>query len=146
MLSTNGTRQYHVTLKVLVGAMASLAGIIALSVTAPTSKAAEITGDADRGADQFEATCSECHGPAATAPTLRGIINREVAGDRAFTGYSDAMKAKKPMKWTKQNLSEYLISPNKFVPGSYMNREFPDAQLRADVIAFLETLPPPREN
>lgn len=102
-------------------------------------------GDAERGSDQFEATCSECHGPAATAPTLRGIINREVASDTNFTGYSDAMKAKKPMKWTKENLNEYLVAPKKYIPGSFMNREYPDAQMRADVIAFLETLPPPKD-
>ena len=108
------------------------------------TSAAMPAGDADRGAEQFEATCAECHGPAATAPTLRGIIGREAASIESFYGYSEAMKAKKPMKWTKQNIFEYLKSPPTFVPGNLMYREYPDPQMRADIIAFLETLPPPK--
>ena len=106
--------------------------------------AAMPAGDADRGAEQFEATCAECHGAAATAPTLRGIIGREVASIESFYGYSEAMKAKKPMKWTKENIFAYLKSPPSFIPNNLMYREYPDAQMRADIIAFLETLPPPK--
>jgi cytochrome c len=108
------------------------------------SGATKLVGDADRGAEQFEATCAECHGAAATAPTLRGIIGRPVASIQTFYGYSEAMKAKKPMTWTVENLDTYLKSPPTFVPGNLMYREYPDAQMRADIIAFLATLPPPR--
>jgi cytochrome c len=101
-------------------------------------------GDADRGAEQFEATCAECHGAAATAPTLRGIIDRPIAGLASFTGYSEGLKAKRSLKWTKDNLNAYMKSPPAFAPGNFMYREFPDAQMRADILAFLETLPPPR--
>jgi cytochrome c len=120
------------------------ATIFALGATAQTTPKAEITGDADRGAEHFEATCAECHGPAATAPTLRGIINRPIASIASFYGYSEALKAKSPMTWTVANLDAYLKSPAKFIPGNLMNRDYPDAQMRADVIAFLATLPPPR--
>jgi cytochrome c len=108
------------------------------------SNATKLVGDADRGAEQFEATCAECHGAAATAPTLRGIVGRPVASVQTFYGYSEAMKAKKPMTWTEDNLNAYLKSPPTFVPGNLMYREYPDAQMRADIIAFLATLPPPR--
>lgn len=103
------------------------------------------TGNAERGEEQFAATCEECHGAAATAPTLRGIIGREVASVASYYGYSEAMKAKKPMKWTAETLDAYLKSPPDFAPGNLMYREYPDAQMRADIIAFLATLPPPRE-
>jgi cytochrome c2 len=129
-------------------ALASLVAIFTLSASAQAPAAGSTAmpaGDADRGAEQFEATCAECHGPAATAPTLRGIIGREVASVESFYGYSEAMKAKKPMKWTKENIFAYLLAPPKFVPGNLMYREYPDPQLRADIIAFLETLPPPRQ-
>lgn len=104
-----------------------------------------LVGDPEKGAEQFEATCAECHGAAATAPTLRGVIGREVASVDSFTVYSEGLKAKKPMKWTKDALDAYITAPSKFVPGSLMFRAYPDAQMRADVIAFIETLPPPRE-
>jgi cytochrome c len=134
------------TTLVSLGSVALTLTILALNAAAQTRPKAEIVGDADRGAEQFEATCAECHGPAATAPTLRGIIGREVASIQSFYGYSEALKGKKPMKWSKETLNTYLTSPAKFVPGSLMYREYPDAQMRADVIAFLETLPPPRGN
>ena len=124
---------FAVALSAVIAAVAVAAGVDALSA-----------GDAERGAEQFEATCYECHGPAATAPTLRGVIGREVAGDESFDGYSEELKAKKPMKWTKELLDTYLIDPGKFNPGSLMYRRYPDAQMRADVIAYIETLPPPR--
>jgi cytochrome c2 len=61
-----------------------------------------------------------------------------------FYGYSEALKAKQPMKWTKENIDKYLQAPAKFIPGNLMYREYPDAQMRADIIAFLESLPPPK--
>jgi cytochrome c len=123
-------------------AAATTAAIFALNATAQTPPKSEIAGDAGRGEEQFEATCAECHGPAATAPTLRGIINRPIASIASFYGYSEAMKAKKTETWTVANLDAYLKSPMTFAPGNLMYRDYPDAQMRADVIAFLATLPP----
>ena len=122
----------------------SAVGIFALNAIAQTPPKAEIVGEAGRGEEQFEATCAECHGPAATAPTLRGIINRPIASIASFYGYSEAMKAKQAEKWSVANLDAYLKSPMTFAPGNLMYRDYPDAQMRADVIAFLATLPPPR--
>jgi cytochrome c len=101
-------------------------------------------GDPDRGAEQYEATCAECHGPAATAPTLRGIIGRPIASVPTFYGYSQALLAMKSKTWTAESLDAYMKSPKKFAPGNLMEREYPDPQMRADVIAFLATLPPPK--
>lgn len=100
-------------------------------------------GNADAGEDIFESVCAECHGPAATAPTLRGVIGREVASVASFDGYSDALKAKKPMKWTVDNLNAFIKSPKDFVPGTQMYKTVPDAKDRADLIAYIATLPPP---
>jgi cytochrome c len=130
-------------LTTLVAAVSAVA-IFALNATAQTPPKADIVGDADRGEEQFAATCAECHGPAATAPTLRGIINRPIASIASFYGYSEAMKAKKAELWTAANLDAYLKSPMTFAPGNLMYRDYPDAQMRADVIVFLATLPPPK--
>jgi cytochrome c len=133
-----------IPLTALFAALTTAVTMFALSATAQTPPKAEIAGDADRGAEQFEATCAECHGPAATAPTLRGIIDRPIASIASFYGYSEALKAKKPATWSVANLDAYLKSPPGFAPGNLMYRDYPDAQMRADIIAFLATLPPPR--
>lgn len=126
-------------------AQAAATIVLAAAVYAAASFAQAVTGDAERGAEQFEATCAECHGAAATAPTLRGVIGRPIASIADFYGYSMALQEKKNLTWTKENLDAYLKSPPDFAPGNLMYREYPDAQMRADIIAFLETLPPPRE-
>jgi cytochrome c len=105
-----------------------------------------ISGDANAGAEIFDSVCEECHGAAATAPTLRGIIGRPVASIESFDGYSDALKAKKNLTWTPANLDLFLKSPKDFVPGTLMYKTVPDAKDRADIIAFLASLPPPRNS
>jgi len=112
--------------------------------SAPGSTGSAIAGDVNAGAEIFDSVCEECHGAAATAPTLRGIIGRPVASIESFDGYSDALKAKKSLTWTAVNLDLFLRSPKDFVPGTLMYKKVPDAKDRADVIAFLASLPPPR--
>lgn len=122
----------------------ALSAVLTAALTAAVAFAQSVAGDADRGEAQFEAVCAECHGPAATAPTLRGVIDRPIASVADFYGYSNALQEKKNLTWTKENLDAYLTSPDTFAPGNLMYREFPDAQMRADIIAFLATLPPPK--
>jgi cytochrome c len=76
--------------------------------------------------------------------TLRGIIGRPIASVAAFGGYSDALRSKQSMTWTEQNLDAFLTSPSTFAPGTLMTQVLPEAQRRADIIAYLATLPPPR--
>jgi len=106
---------------------------------------AAITGDASAGAEVFDSVCEECHGAAATAPTLRGIIGRPAASIESFDGYSEALKAKKSLTWTAANLNLFLKSPKDFVPGTLMYKTVPDEKDRADIIAYLASLPPPRK-
>jgi cytochrome c len=104
-----------------------------------------ISGDANAGAELFDSVCEECHGAAATAPTLRGIIGRPAASVESFDGYSDALRAKKSLIWTPENLNLFLKSPKDFVPGTLMYKTVPDEKDRADIIAYLASLPPPRK-
>jgi cytochrome c len=104
-----------------------------------------ISGDANAGAELFDSVCEECHGAAATAPTLRGIIGRPAASIESFDGYSEALKARKSLTWTPANLNLFLKSPKDFVPGTLMYKTVPDEKDRADIIAYLASLPPPRK-
>jgi cytochrome c len=111
----------------------------------PSTTETAISGDSNAGAELFDSVCEECHGAAATAPTLRGVIGRPAASVESFDGYSDALKAKKSLIWTPANLNSFLKSPKDFVPGTLMYKTVPDGKDRADIIAYLASLPPPRK-
>jgi len=136
-------RVMPIALTLLVGAAISA---LHASAQTPSQTQATVIGDPEAGADLFETVCSECHGAAATAPTLRGVIGRPIASVASFYGYSEALKQKSSLRWTVENLDTFLKSPADFAPGVLMYRTFPDAKNRADIIAFLATLPPPRND
>ncbi len=102
-----------------------------------------LTGDADAGAEIYATDCRGCHA-VSIAPTLRGVLNRPIASNSAFVGYSDALKAKSAETWTEASLDAFLTAPQTFAPGALMVKSTPDAQQRADLIAYLASLPPPR--
>ena len=101
------------------------------------------SGDEAAGEEIFSAECRVCHG-GLIAPNLRGVAGRPIASIDAFGGYSEALKARRNETWTDANLAAFLVSPSAFAPGTGMTKNLPDDQSRADVIAFLKSLPPPR--
>lgn len=102
-----------------------------------------LTGDADAGAEIYATDCRGCHA-VSIAPTLRGVLNRPIAGAQTFGGYSDALKGKSAETWTEANLDAFLTASQAFAPGTLMVKSTPDAKQRADLIAYLASLPPPR--
>lgn len=115
----------------------------ALLVLAVAARAADIVADAEAGAEIYNTVCKGCHG-VSIAPTLRGVMGRPIASVASFAGYSDALKAKSSMSWTEANLDAFLTAPATFAPGTLMTQTIPEAQQRADLIAYLAMLPPPR--
>jgi cytochrome c len=103
-----------------------------------------VTGDADAGAELYGAECRGCHS-VSIAPTLRGVIGRKVASAPGFSGYSDGLKAKADVTWTAETLDTFLTAPSEFAPGTLMPKALSEPQARADVIAYIATLPPPRQ-
>jgi cytochrome c len=71
------------------------------------------------------------------------VIGRPIASVTSFD-YSDGLLAKKSMTWTRENLDTFLNSPQDFAPGTEMKKKDLNPQARADVIAYLATLPPPK--
>jgi len=104
---------------------------------------ATITGDAKAGAEKFGKTCKACHkidGKNAVGPHLNGVVGRATATVEGFK-YSTAMKAHVG-NWTPERLDIYLVSPKAEVPGTKMSFVgLPDAADRANVIAYLYSLP-----
>lgn len=128
-------------------ASAVLVTLAALRSITPVE--AQDGGDALRGQHVFR-KCATCHviNPSSTAllaPPLQGVIGRAAATIPGFE-YSDIMKiaGQRGLVWTKDALFHFLDRPDQFIPGTYMTFAGLEPGERADVIAYLETLNPPK--
>ena len=127
----------------VLAAIGSAVAMALLSVGTAQAQDANPVGDADAGAQLYGTECRGCHA-VSIAPTLRGVINRPIASVAAFAGYSEGLKARSGEAWTEANIDLFLADPQKFAAGTLMVKTVPEAQARADLIAYIATLPPPR--
>jgi cytochrome c len=95
-------------------------------------------GDADAGRVLYQARCAACHSLDynGVGPAHRGVFGRPAAKATGFA-YSDALKSSH-IVWTEQTLDRWLADPEKTAPGQRMGINVPDAQERADLIAYLK--------
>jgi|SRR5437762_13797117 len=95
-------------------------------------------GDAAHGKAIYESLCTACHSLDynGVGPAHRGVFGRK-AGSAAAYSYSDAVKSS-AIVWTDQTLGQWLANPEKLIPGQKMGFSVPNAQERADVIAYLK--------
>lgn len=115
----------------------------AVAQVAPAQDATELAGDAEAGAELYGTECRGCHA-VSIAPTLRGVIDRPAASLASFPGYSGALKAKQGLVWTAASIDAFIANPQGFAPGTLMTKSISDPQQRADIIAYIASLPPPR--
>jgi cytochrome c len=101
--------------------------------------------DAKKG-QQLTTVCQVCHtfdkgGPNKIGPNLWNVVDQPAGEDRGGYSFSDAIEKHKGQKWTPERLNEWLDDPQHYAPGTKMTfAGFPQAQDRADVIKYLETL------
>ena len=123
--------------RVALGLALALGGLHALPAVAAEA------GDARRGEAAYEARCGGCHALAADriGPRHAGLIGRR-AGSVASFDYSPALRAS-TVVWDAALLMRWLADPEAVVPGQRMGYRLDDAQLRADIVAYLlrETRP-----
>ncbi|WP_051041414.1 cytochrome c family protein [Blastomonas sp. AAP53] len=103
-------------------------------------KFADMTGNAAEGEKVF-IQCKTCHvkeaGQNRVGPSLAGIVGRAAGTVEGFN-YSPANK-NSGITWSPEKLFQYLEKPARVVPGTKMVfAGLPDAQKRADVIAYLQ--------
>lgn len=103
-------------------------------------KFADFTGNAAEGEKVF-VQCKTCHvkeaGQNRVGPSLAGIVGRAAGTVEGFN-YSAANK-NSGITWSAEKLFQYLEKPARVVPGTKMVfAGLPDAQKRADVIAYLQ--------
>jgi cytochrome c oxidase assembly protein subunit 11 len=98
------------------------------------------------GEKLFAGDCSACHTPdhAKVGPALGGIVGRTAGTVKGYP-YTSAL-ARSGIVWTAQSLDRWLSGPRTLVPGAAMPMSVSDANARAAIIAYLETLhAPPAE-
>ena len=121
----------------------SRVGRIAAMLLASCCLGGAAPADAGRGAALFAQQCQLCHAVAANAgggqgPNLAGVVGRR-AGSTRF-GYSRAMR-RIGLTWEPPTLDRYLADPASVVPGTSMPVHVDAAADRADLIAYLATVP-----
>jgi cytochrome c len=111
-----------------------LALALVLALTAAPALAAT-------GQDLFTDKCGDCHTldpPSGTAPALKGVVGRKVAGLTDFQ-YSDALKAKNGGVWTEAALDAFVADPKTYAPGTVMFAGDPDPADRKAIIDYLKS-------
>lgn len=95
---------------------------------------------------QLFAQCALCHASSresAAAPSLTGVIGREIAADHDFDLYSPALLdfGQSQGNWTNDLLNDFLRSPRSLVPGTTMGFDgFEAEHERAAILAYIATL------
>jgi len=126
-----------------------LFGLAAVALFA-LSATALAQGDATKGKAAF-GKCGICHqvGPGAktlVGPELNGVVGRKAASVADYSMYSAGMKklGEQGFVWDEQNIDKWIADPKAMIPDSPMALAFPgipDAGERADIIAYLKTIP-----
>ncbi|HET8996953.1 MAG TPA: c-type cytochrome [Acetobacteraceae bacterium] len=135
----------HTVLKI-EGAPATVTSSEPKPVALPPLAPLLAKADVKKGEDFAHKVCAACHtfnqgGKPGVGPNLYGIVGDPHAHEKGFD-YSDAIKSKKG-PWTYAELNEWLHKPSSYAPGTRMPfAGIPQAQLRADVIAFLKSISP----
>lgn len=101
-------------------------------------------GDPTKGEQAFK-VCSACHsvGPDAknkVGPALNGVVGRNWGSADGYTYSADLAAGKNQGKiWDEAALDDYLTNPKHLAPHGKMGfAGFPQAEKRADVIAYLK--------
>lgn len=98
---------------------------------------AHASGDVARGQTLYKG-CADCHSinENAVGPMHKAVVGRK-AGSVPGYDYSPDLKAS-GIVWTEENLDKWLAGPQAMVPETKMFFDVPDAQDRADIIAYLK--------
>lgn len=101
--------------------------------------------DVQAGSKYAQTVCTACHtfdegGHPLIGPNLYNVVGGPHDHEQGFT-YSAALEKFKNQPWTYDDLNHWLAKPADYAPGTRMTfAGIPNAQTRANVIAYLRTL------
>lgn len=98
------------------------------------------SGDPATGAVLYQQRCGACHSldQNRIGPMHRNLYGAAAAAVDGFA-YSPAL-ADLDIIWTDATLDAWLLNPGAMAPGTRMGYRLPDAQERADIIAYLRAV------
>ena len=113
---------------------------LVLAAACVAASPAWAAGDAQRGQQAYVARCGGCHSVDTDriGPRHAGVLGRRAGSVPGFP-YSDALR-KSGLTWNAALLERWLANPEALVPGQRMGYQLADAQVRADIVAYLATL------
>ncbi len=112
--------------------------VFAVALAAGVTAGVATAADPEKGREIY-ARCLACHALEydRVGPRHCGLVGRRAGSVPGFA-YSEAMKRSK-IVWNDKTLDRFLANPPKTVPGTAMTYAgVPDAQERADLIAYLK--------
>jgi len=111
-----------------------IAATVALAITTT----AYADGAPAAGQQLYASRCAACHSLDfnSVGPTHKNLIGRKAGSVQGYA-YSDALKNSRVV-WDEASLKQWLTEPEKFIPGQKMFISIPDAQDRADIVAYLQ--------
>lgn len=110
-----------------------------ISLICPATVFAE--GDAARG-EQLFSRCAACHsteGQNKSGPALNGVFGRKAGAVEGYR-YSTAL-LNSAVVWSDETLDAFLSGPAKMLRGTRMTTSVLSEADRADIVAYLKTLP-----
>ena len=134
------------SLEQIIFRMDCLHAAVAAATEAPVVPLPVLLAKADvKKGESIAAACKACHSFEKTAkpganpgPPLYGVVERAVASMDGYA-YSDVLKAKGG-KWNFAALDSWITNAKAYVPNTKMVYLQPDAEKRANIIAYLNTL------
>ncbi len=117
--------------------LALLVAVMGLILASPAC--AQQQGNSERGETLYQQRCGACHSLDANrvGPMHRGVFGRRAGAVPGFR-YSPALRDL-DVTWDEQTLDRWLAGPTRMAPGTTMGMVTPNAQDRADIIAYLRS-------
>ena len=117
---------------------AGFAVLVALGAGSILSISGQAQTASRTGEAIFEKRCGGCHAldRDKEGPSLGGVYGREAAAVPSFE-FSAALKKSK-LTWTEETLDQWLIDPEKLVPGNDMTFRVESAAERREIISYLK--------
>ena len=114
-----------------------IAQLLPATALAACLSVAHADGDALHGKQLYAVRCAICHSLDynGVGPTHKNLIGRRAGSVQGYA-YSPALK-NSAVVWEEATLKQWLTEPEKFIPGQKMFISIPDAQDRADIVAYL---------